>query len=431
CVASDIRRHKEIEQSLRAAKELAEEASLAKSRFLANMSHELRTPLNAVIGYTELLIEEADDRGFADSLDDLRRIQSSGKHLLALISDILDLSKVEAGKMELHLETFDVNDMVESVLNSVRPMIERKGLTLSSEVPPRLGFIHADQTKIRQILINLLGNAIKFTEVGSVDLAITLEAAGSSTPQLCFAVTDTGIGMTDAQRRQIESFDAFNQADSSTTRRFGGSGLGLRISNSLAQMLGGQVTIESEFGKGSTFTLILPTGDLASTRLVSPDEIAKIERKPTSQLDDNTASLTNVRLLFAEDGLDNQQLVSCILRKAGADVEVVDNGKEALDRAMQAAEQGTPFDVILMDMQMPVMDGYTATTELRKHNFDLPVIALTAHAMAEDRQRCLDAGCSDFVVKPINRARLIQVIGNSVVTGNSPSPTIGPFLQQA
>ncbi|MEZ4454786.1 MAG: ATP-binding protein [Nannocystaceae bacterium] len=275
CVASDIRRAKEIERSLRQAKELAEEASEAKSRFLANMSHELRTPLNAVIGYTELLIDEADERGLQRSRGDLERIQSAGKHLLGLISDILDLSKIEAGKMELHLETFDVADMIEGVLATVRPQAEHKALALRIKVPEKLGFIHADQTKIRQILINLLGNAVKFTETGEVIFTVR---QGMREGQLWiqFLVSDTGIGMSESQIQRL--FQAFSQPDAKVARRFGGTGLGLALSRVFAEMMGGTIAVHSEMGRGSNFRVDLPYLDptlISSSGTARPDLVAR------------------------------------------------------------------------------------------------------------------------------------------------------------
>jgi PAS domain S-box-containing protein len=257
CVASDIRRLKHAEVSLREAKQVAEEASLAKSRFLANMSHELRTPLNAVIGYAEMLLEEADERGLHGSIDELRKVQFAGKHLLGLISDILDLSKIEAGRMDIHLETFDVADTVATVIDTVRPLLARNGNRVVVECPASLGFVHADLTKIRQILFNLLSNAAKFTTRGVIRLvaARTHGTAG----QVQFTISDTGIGMTGPQMAQL--FQAFSQADTSTARRFGGTGLGLAITRAFTDMLGGTVDVESEPGAGSKFTVRLPFVD--------------------------------------------------------------------------------------------------------------------------------------------------------------------------
>ena len=255
CVASDITQLKYAEQSLREAKQLAEEASLAKSRFLANMSHELRTPLNAEIGYAEMLLEEADERGITGSAEEVRKIQFAGKHLLGLISDILDLSKIEAGRMDIHLETFDVSDMIGTVLGTIGPMIAGNGNRIELVCPPGLGFIHADLTKIRQILLNLLSNAAKFTERGAITLTVAKVLHGP-TQHVQFTVTDTGIGMTQAQVTQL--FQAFSQGDSSTSRRYGGTGLGLAITKAFVDMLGGHVEVQSKLGVGTTFFVRLP-----------------------------------------------------------------------------------------------------------------------------------------------------------------------------
>ncbi len=257
CVASDITQLKDAENSLREAKQLAEEASLAKSRFLANMSHELRTPLNAVIGYAEMLLEEADERGLAASAEELRKIQLAGKHLLGLISDILDLSKIEAGRMDIHLETFDVADMVETVLGTVRPLMARNGNEIVVSCPPNIGFIHADLTKIRQILLNLLSNAAKFTDKGMVRLSVSRAADGPG--RIAFVVADTGIGMTQGQLSRL--FQAFSQGDASTARRYGGTGLGLAITKAFTDMLGGSVEVQSKLGGGTVFVVRLPYVD--------------------------------------------------------------------------------------------------------------------------------------------------------------------------
>ena len=293
CVASDITQLKQAENSLREAKQIAEEASLAKSRFLANMSHELRTPLNAVIGYAEMLLEEAEERKIVGSAEDVRKIQFAGKHLLGLISDILDLSKIEAGRMDIHLETFDVADMIDTVLSTVGPMIAKNGNQISISCPPSIGFIHADLTKIRQILLNLLSNAAKFTDKGSIRLSVSKLMQGS-TQSIQFLIADTGIGMTQGQVTQL--FQAFSQGDSSTSRRYGGTGLGLAITKAFTDMLGGTIEVQSKLGNGTVFVVRLPfvnPRDLSGSKRSGalPPEIAEVARAAAARAGLITARL--------------------------------------------------------------------------------------------------------------------------------------------
>ncbi|NOY28996.1 MAG: response regulator, partial [Planctomycetes bacterium] len=278
--------------------------------------------------------------------------------------------------------------------------------------------IVSDPTRLRQIIVNLVGNAIKFTEVGSVTIWISL---GPQQRQINFAVTDTGIGMTQEQRDAIARFDAFSQADGSTTRKFGGSGLGLRISNSLAQILGGGVEVESKEGIGSTFTASIDPGDLDGVRMLTSEEIATrteqvAAEKRLPSIAEEGKPLQGMRILLAEDGPDNQRLIAFILKKAGAEVEVAENGRIAMEKIYLAIDLEIPFDLVLMDMQMPELDGYEATRQLRREHYTGPVIALTAHAMADDRQKCLDAGCDDYATKPLDRAKLIETIRRYAVS---------------
>ncbi|MCP4589889.1 MAG: response regulator, partial [bacterium] len=267
--------------------------------------------------------------------------------------------------------------------------------------------VESDPTRLKQILVNLVGNAIKFTETGGVRL-VTRYVGERAEPETQLDVLDTGIGMTEEQASKL--FQAFSQADTSTTRKFGGTGLGLNISKRLAEMLGGDIMVESKPGEGSMFRVSVATGPLDDVKLLDDPTTATVMRPEAAAATKPDADKLDCRILLAEDGLDNQRLIALLLKKAGAEVTVVENGKLAVDAALAARDSSAPFDVVLMDMQMPVMDGYEATGLLRQRNYTGPVIALTANAMASDRQKCLDAGCNDYASKPIDRQTLIQTI---------------------
>ena len=402
-------------QELREALQTAEAANLAKSEFLANMSHEIRTPMTAILGYSEVLLgEDGLERAPLQRQECLRTIHRNGQHLLAIINDILDMSKIEAGKMTLELVPTRPHHVVKEVVSLIEIRAKNKGLDLSIEwetVCPET--IQSDPTRLRQILLNLATNAIKFTEQGRVVFKIAFDQVAG---KLRFRVVDTGVGMTAEQLPIIRQFAAFSQADTSTTRKFGGTGLGLRISDSLAKLLGGGIEIESERGKGSTFTLTISTGDTRHTQLLAlnrmPDRVPATSASPESSSSTTEVQLplSGFRILLAEDGEDNRRLITFLLQKAGATIEHVGNGLLAFEQATAAWEAGTPFDVVLMDMQMPVLDGYTATDRLRTWGYKHPIIALTAHAMASDRTKCLTAGCDEFATKPVDRTRLIHLI---------------------
>ncbi len=398
------------ERKLTHAKEQAEAANRSKSEFLANMSHEIRTPMTAILGYADLLggdMTQDPDQ----ARDAIRIIQSNAGHLLTIINDILDVSKIEAGQMSVENIPTNPAQIVEEAASLVRPRARGKGVDIRirymTPIPER---ITSDPTRLRQILLNLAGNAIKFTEVGDVTIEV---ACDPEKRQMNFRVMDTGIGMSPEQCDRIRRFEAFSQADASTTRRFGGTGLGLRISNALAHLLGGDMTVESEEGSGSTFIVTVDTGDLEGIEMVEADcismlaEVNRQTRETEERARARARSLDGVRILLAEDGVDNQRLISFLLRKAGAEVTICDNGLDAVETIERAAEGEHPH-VILMDMQMPELDGYSAAQRLRRAGCTIPVIALTAHAMEGDRQRCLDAGCDDYQTKPINRAALIE-----------------------
>jgi signal transduction histidine kinase/ActR/RegA family two-component response regulator len=397
--------------ALRNALRHAERANRAKSEFLANMSHEIRTPMTAILGFAEQL-RDSEDRlsGIPGSLEAIHAIQRNSEHLLTILNDVLDLSKIEADRLVTERLQFSPLDVVSDVVNLLDIQATNKGLELTCEcataVPTQ---ICSDPTRFRQVLMNLAGNAIKFTEQGGVHIVLSLIEAGVSVPEFQVEIRDTGIGIA---RDQLESlFDPFTQADTSTTRRFGGTGLGLAICKRLVEMLGGGIQVESEPGKGSCFQVRLPTGPLDGIpRVRNLKADCDADNQQDEQPEKNSRADLDCRILLAEDGPDNQRLIAHVLRKAGAQVEVVANGQEALEHALAASQAGQPFDVVLMDMQMPVLDGYEATRQLRAEGYTLPIIALTAHAMSTDRGNCIEAGCDDYSTKPIDRQQLTSVI---------------------
>lgn len=387
-------------------KEAAETANHAKSQFLANMSHEIRTPLTAILGFAENLLEPQVSE--AERLSAVKTIFRNGEHLLGIINDILDLSKIEAGKLEIERLAFSPIRLAADVISIMHVRASNKGLPLRLKyLTPMPETIHSDPTRVRQILINLLGNAVKFTEKGFVELRLQFDRSEPWRPRLKFNVVDTGIGMTPEQLAKI--FEPFTQADGSTARKYGGTGLGLTISRRLAHMLGGDISIQSEPGQGTTFEVSIETGDLTNVRLIDDPTVLE-EAEADVALPALDELKLQGRILLAEDSPDNQILISSFLKKTGADVAIGSNGQMALEKALEADRQGNPFDVILMDMHMPVLDGYEATRKLRQTGYSRPIIALTANAMGGDEKKCIDAGCDDYATKPINRRKLISQI---------------------
>jgi PAS domain S-box-containing protein len=406
---NDVTQAQEVAAELQRAKEAAEAGSRLKTEFLANMSHEIRTPMMAILGYTDLLRENTQDP--ADREQSLRIIQRNGEHLLAVINDILDLSKIEAGHMVVETVHFNPFTVVMEAASLVRPRARDKDITFQvmsqGEIP---AVIQGDPVRLRQILINLLGNAVKFTKQGGVRLLVKMASdPQDENPILRFDVVDTGIGMSDEESAKL--FQPFTQADSSTTRKFGGTGLGLAISRRLALRLGGDIRVKSRPRRGSVFSLTIATGPLdRSQMVVHPDtDLDEVERAEAEA--ERELRLRGGRILLAEDGLDNQRLITTILEREGLEVDIAENGRIAVHKAMLAWRAEQPYDVILMDMQMPELDGYGATARLRQSGYTAPIVALTAHAMSGDREKCLSVGCNDFASKPIDRRRLIKMIG--------------------
>ncbi|MFO0945271.1 MAG: ATP-binding protein [Planctomycetota bacterium] len=420
----DVTERKRSEEQLRAAKEIAEASTRAKSEFLANMSHEIRTPMTAILGFTDILLMDGNIKAApSDRIENLRTIRRNGEFLLEIINDILDLSKIESGKLEVERIHFPLPQVIADVASMMRVRSEAKGLPLAVEfVGPVPENIESDPTRVRQILINLIGNAIKFTEVGCVRIVIRM-AELHPTPRIQFEVIDTGIGITLDQKARL--FQPFTQADASMSRKYGGTGLGLSITKRLAEMLGGSIRVESTAGSGSRFIAVIETGPLDGVPMIEGwSEAARpIAKKPDTSRTSDVANL-KCRILLAEDGPDNQRLISFHLKKAGADVTVADNGQVAVERILDATSNGRPFDVILMDMQMPVLDGYGATQIVRQHQISTPIIALTAHAMRGDREKCLSAGCNEYCTKPIDRELLLRQIAQFVNSERVETPCI-------
>ncbi|MGE3181965.1 MAG: ATP-binding protein [Phycisphaerae bacterium] len=395
-----------VNKSLEEAEAAARASALAKSEFLANMSHEIRTPMTAILGFAEMLLDKSLDSNERE--DSVLTIHRNGRYLLEIIDDILDLSKIEAGKMTVECTPCDIDEIVADVHDLICVRSDTKGLRFEVErrnEPPKQ--IRTDPTRLRQILINLLGNAIKFTTEGEVRLIVDYDTSAEP-PQLLFDVVDTGIGMSASQAARL--FVPFNQADMSTTRRFGGTGLGLTISKRFAEMLDGDVRIISTSpGEGTRMRLQINCVDASVTPVsVKPRETAE-EPIRHAKAESHSPPL-DCRVLLAEDGFDNQKLINRILTRAGASVVVVENGQLAVLEAITAIEQDRAYDVILMDMQMPVMDGYEATKSLRRRGYERPIVALTANAMKGDAEICMACGCDLYLTKPIDRARLVATI---------------------
>ncbi|SFH11245.1 response regulator [Methylobacterium gossipiicola] len=407
---TDVTARKEAELALEAAKDAAEEANRAKSQFLANMSHELRTPLSAVIGYSEMLQEEIEDLGEESLLVDMRKIEANARHLLGLINDVLDLSKIEAERMEVYAETFSVSEIVRDVASTVESLVDKKDNTLALEIGDDLGEAHTDQTKLRQCLINLLSNAAKFTEGGRITLSATRSEA-SGTGWLSFSVADTGIGMNPEQQAKL--FQRFTQADASTTRRFGGTGLGLAITRAFAEMLGGIIEVTSEEGAGTTFTLRVPARYVSTSPL---EAIGHAGAHAASRLP-LPETATGGQVLIIDDDASTRDLLARFLERDGFTVATASDGREGVERARALRPR-----VILLDVTMPRMDGWSVLRTLRADP-DLGATPIIMVTVLDEQNLAFSLGATDYLQKPIEWGQL-----KTAMERFKPSDTEGPVL---
>ncbi len=388
---TDIEDQRRVERELADARDAAEAANLAKSSFLANMSHELRTPLNAVIMYSELLQEEAQDRGLTEFLPDLEKIRNAGRHLLGLVNNTLDLSKIEAGKMDLYLERFELGDVLAEVTTTVKPLLDKRENTLVVDAAPDLGSVSADLTKVRQILFNLLSNASKFTHKGTVALSARRHTDGDR-PGVELAVSDTGIGMTPEQLNIL--FRPFTQADASTTRKFGGTGLGLTIVKQFCEMMGGGVRVESTPGRGTTFTVWLPAEVAVRARMPEPQAPVPLQEGPAGGPD----------ILVIDDEANARELLARVLSREGFRVRAAADGKTGLGLAAAVKP-----DAIILDVTMPSMDGWAVLSAL-KADPELADVPVVMHTMLDDKTMGFALGAAEYLTKPVDRERLVGVL---------------------
>ncbi len=418
-LSQEIQRRQEIQNDLEQAKDAAEAANRAKSEFLANMSHEIRTPLNGILGFTDLLRQNDDPWTDDQWREHLETIHKNGLHLLDLIGNILDLSKIEAGRLEVEEVDCTPREIISDVVDTLSVRAHDAHLTLDLQWSGGAQEnMRTDPARLRQLMMNLVSNAIKFTETGGVRVVAKLQKALDTTT-LEIEVIDSGIGIPPEKLDVI--FDPFTQADSSVTRRYGGTGLGLAICRKIASALGGELTVSSEVGEGSVFAVVLRSSNRTGGQPAARSSAAIVT--PRSATAPRVTKLPPVRILVVDDGETNRKLTQLILNRAGAVAETVENGLLAVRAAM-----AEPYDLILMDMQMPVMDGYSATRELRKAGLEIPIVALTAHAMKGDEEKCLEAGCVGYLTKPVDADQLLAAVAKSlaVVTDFPRAAPAGP-----
>ncbi len=407
--AEIIHELEETKKSLHHAREQAESANRAKSQFLANMTHEIRTPLNSILGFADIMRRGSVSPG--DTAEYLEIIVNSGRHLVELVDEVLDVSRVETGRMEIDRQPCELRSVITEVVGLLSPKAAERETALMAQVSDEIpGVITTDRFRLRQILLNLIGNAIKFTSRGSICVDCELRKSNdpSAEPQqkLAINITDTGIGIAPDRLEAI--FEPFVQADSSTTRQYGGTGLGLTLSRSLAELLGGSLTVTSVFGVGSTFTVIIdptPMNDRFPGTSAAPAVFSEVAapRLPTQQAPHRG------RLLIVDDVVTNRRYLRLLLKRAGFEIVEAENGQKALD-AIEAQD----FDLVLMDLQMPVMDGYQATERLRQSGIEIPVIAVTANAFEASLQKSLKAGCNAWLTKPVDPDALLDEISKQL-----------------
>lgn len=397
------RERKATEIALCDARAHAEAANIAKSEFLAQMSHEIRTPLTAVLGFADNIAEGT--LSSAEIVDAAHVIRRNASHLLEVINEILDISKIEAQKMHVERVPCSPAEIIADVVQVAAPRTRDKGLKFDVTWSPAIpATIESDPTKIKQILLNLTSNAIKFTSKGEVALSVTMDESNPSDPRLVLRLRDTGIGMTPEQVSVL--FQPYVQATDWTARKYGGTGLGLVICQAFARMIDGTLQVKSVYGAGTEFCLTLPTGPLAGIKRVNRWDPVAVAL-PT--ICESLSIRLSGRILLVEDGPDNQRLIALVLRKAGAEVDVASDGAEGIERAIDAWSEGNSYDLTLMDVVMPVVDGLTATRRLRDAGYTNPIVALTAHATPEAHKECFTAGCDAVATKPITRGQLLAL----------------------